>query len=172
MTFFFDRTFGVKFPQALQLLSLPVGIEYHQAHFEQAAPDDYWLPIVGTYGWIVVSQDYSYHEKETELAAIKQYNMGCFYLWGSEAGKWEIMRVFAKAFDKMVNKADVGLRPFVFDVNRRGWLAGASDMSEKKKHEDTTTSLHPRTFREALKELVDAPLRSRPTETLAGRSSR
>ena len=136
------------------------------------AQDDYWLDWGGPWNWVVVSQDYYYNLKETALAALRQHNIGCFYLWGSEAGRWETMRVFAKAFDKMVNKADVGLRPFVFDVNRRGWLAGASDMSEKKKHEDTTTSLHPRTFREALKELVDAPLRSRPTETLAGRSSR
>ena len=122
MTFFFDRTFGVKIPQALLLLNLPVGIEYHQQHFEMNAPDDYWLPIVGAYDWIVISQDYSYHEKETELAAIKQHNMGCFYLWGSEAGKWETMRVFAKAFDKIVNTADVAIRPFVFDVTRRGAL--------------------------------------------------
>lgn len=27
----------------------------------------------------------------------------------------------------------------------------------KKKHEDTSVSLHPRTFREAIKELADSP---------------
>ena len=122
MTFFFDRTLGVSIPKALQSLGLPVGIEYHQEHFEMAAPDDEWLPIVGTYDWIVVSQDYSFHKKETELAAIKQYNIGCFYLWGSEAGKWETMRVFAKAFDKMVDKADVAIRPFVFNVEKSSAL--------------------------------------------------
>ena len=39
----------------------------------------------------------------------------------------------------------------------------------KKKHEDTKTSLHPRTFREALKELVESPPQKK-TKKAAGRA--
>lgn len=122
MTFFFDRTLGVKIPEALQTMNLPVAIAYHQEYFEMDAQDDYWLNVVGPWNWVVVSQDYSYHLKETELAALRQHNIGCFYLWGSEAGRWETMRVFAKAYDKMINQVAVAVRPFVFNVDKNGAL--------------------------------------------------
>ena len=41
--------------------------------------------------------------------------------------------------------------------------------TKQNKHEDTNTSLHPRTFREALKELVDAPLQKK-TKKAGGRA--
>lgn len=103
-------------------MNLPVAIAYHQEYFEMDAQDDYWLNVVGPWNWVVVSQDYSYHLKETELAALRQHNIGCFYLWGSEAGRWETMRVFAKAYDKMINQVAVAVRPFVFNVDKNGAL--------------------------------------------------
>lgn len=121
MTFFFDRSIGVSIPKALRLLKLPVGIEFHQEHFPPDEHDDIWLNLVGTWGWLVVSQDYSFHLRETELEAIKQHDMGCFYLWGADAGRWATMRVFAKAYDKIVTTSGVAIRPFVYDV----WKSGA-----------------------------------------------
>ena len=122
MTFFFDRSLGVVIPKALKRLKPPVGVEYHQEHFAQDARDDVWLPSVGARGWVVVSQDYRYHLRQTELAAIKQHGMGCFYLWGSDAGKWETMRVFAKAYDRIVDAATLATRPFVFRILKPGSL--------------------------------------------------
>ena len=106
----------------LQRLSLPNAITFHQQYFPMGEHDDVWLKVVGQWGWVVISQDYSFHLKAPELAAIKQYDVGCFYLWGSEAGRWETMRVFAKAYDKIMGASNTAIRPFVFDVTRRGGL--------------------------------------------------
>lgn len=123
MIFFFDRSIGVKIPEALRHVRVPNDIELHQEHFAQNEQDDVWLSQVGVWGWIVFGQDYKYHEMPSELAAIRQHNVGCFYLWGSEAPRWETMRVFAKAYDKIVRAATVTPRPFVFEVRKNGGLS-------------------------------------------------
>ena len=122
MIFFFDRSVGVKIPQALRLLDLPHQVEFHEQHFKLDEKDDEWLPVVGTWGWFVIGQDYKYHRLPHELAALKQYSIGCFYLWGAEARKWETMRVFARAYDRIVSVAENTRRPFVFSVDHNGRL--------------------------------------------------
>ncbi len=122
MIFFFDRNIGTAIPSALRLLELPVQIEAHQDHFDQDERDDVWLSAVGSQGWIVIAQDYKFHEIEAELEALKQHNVGCFYVWGSEASKWETMRTFARAYDRIVREAQRAIRPFAFKVQRHGGL--------------------------------------------------
>ena len=34
--------------------------------------------------WAVLGFDWSYHLNQAELAAIRQYRIGVFYLWGAE----------------------------------------------------------------------------------------
>ena len=104
----------------MKLLNLPVGIHYHQQYFAQAEPDDSWLPHVGTAGWIVVGQDYSYHLKPNEAAALKQYSVGCFYIWGSEAKRWDTLRLFARAYDRIVLAAQSTAKPFLYHVQKNG----------------------------------------------------
>jgi hypothetical protein len=120
--FFFDRSVGIKIPQALRLLDLPDGVQFHQENFQPDEKDDVWLPVVGGFGWFVIGQDYRYHRRPHELAALKQHSVGCFYLWGAQARKWETVRVFARAYDRIVNAASNTPRPFVFSVDRNGRL--------------------------------------------------
>jgi hypothetical protein len=81
MVFFFDRNIGKSIPKALKLVKLFVPavatscderaeVELHQDHFGQETPDDEWLAEVGD------------HRMQQELAALKQYHIACFYLWG------------------------------------------------------------------------------------------
>jgi len=121
---FFDRSVGKSIPLALREYLKPPGlqVEYHEEHFDMAAQDEDWLPIVGAWGWIVIGQDHSYHDRSPEVQAIRTHDMGAFYLWGAEAPKWETMRVFAKAYDKILKAADVTPRPFVIKVQKSGAL--------------------------------------------------
>jgi len=124
MILFFDRSVGTAIPKSLREYLKPPGvsIEYHQLHFDQAAPDDEWLPEIGKWDWLVIGQDHSYHQKSPELAAIKHHGIGAFYLWGAEATRWETMRCFAKAYDKILEAATKNPRPFVFRVLKHGGL--------------------------------------------------
>jgi len=67
-------------------------------------------------------QDWSLHTKQNELEAIKQYGIGCFYLWGAEAPKWEIAHCFFRAYDRIISAAELATKPFIYRVARNGRL--------------------------------------------------
>jgi hypothetical protein len=105
MVFFFDRNIGKSIPKALKLVKLFVPavatshderaeVELHQDHFGKETPDDEWLAEVGE-----------------ELAALKQYHIACFYLWGASARSWEALRAFARGYDRIVEPARSTPRP-------------------------------------------------------------
>ncbi|HTE86357.1 MAG TPA: hypothetical protein VK821_16680 [Dehalococcoidia bacterium] len=122
MILFFDRNAGTTVPKALQALKPPVGITYHQEHFPMNSPDDVWLPQVGAWDWIVLTQDHKFHLLPNELRALKDYNIGCFYLWGAKATKWELMRSFARCYDRLLDRAMNTPRPFIYKVSKDGRL--------------------------------------------------
>lgn len=124
MILFFDRSIGVVVPQVLQWKSLrfPIQVHYHEQHFAINEQDDIWLSRIGQWGWTVIGHDSKYHKKPPELSAIKQYKVGCFYLWGAENTRWEKLKCFARAYDRIV-EADVATpKPFIYRVSRTGRL--------------------------------------------------
>ena len=127
MILFWDKNLPKTIPITLRSLNIPQGIEWYLAHFPLSdtypeGGDDRWLSQVGDWGWIVISQDYSFHEKENERYALKQHNVGCFYLWGSEAPKWEIMRCFARSYDRIVEAVQNTQPPYIYWVSKIGKL--------------------------------------------------
>lgn len=121
-TLFFDRSVGTRIPRTLRSLGVPVGIEHHQQHFDRAAPDDLWLPIVGSNGWTVVGFDWSYHQNQAELAALRRYGIGVFYLWGVQRQTWERMFCLARAYERIIRAIDATPRPFIYRVRKSGQL--------------------------------------------------
>ena len=97
-------------------------MHYHDEHFQIGTPDDEWLPVVGSWGWTVLGHDYSFHKNVNELTALRDHNIGAFYLYGSEDSPWEVLRAFARAYDKIVGKIDLAPRPFVYRVSKAGSL--------------------------------------------------
>lgn len=124
MILFFDRSIGVVVPQLLQWKSLrfPIQVEYHQQHFPINEKDDIWLSQIGQWGWIVIGHDSKYHHKPAELSAIKQYKIGCFYLWGAEATRWEKLKCFVRAYDRITEAETNTPKPFIYRVSQRGTL--------------------------------------------------
>ena len=124
MILFFDRSVGVVIPRILQTTALkfPIQVRYHQERFDMAATDDSWLNQVGQWGWTVIGHDSRYHLRDAELSAIKQHSIGCFYLWGANATRWEKLRCFARAYDRLVEAETNTLKPFIYRVTREGSL--------------------------------------------------
>lgn len=125
MILFLDRDVGTALPRALLVLRFNVqfhGLHYHQQHFPMDCLDDIWLPQVGQWGWTVVGHDSQHHAMPNELSAIIQYNIGCFYLWGAEARRWEKMRCFARAYARIVEAEAHTPRPFIYRVTETGLL--------------------------------------------------
>jgi hypothetical protein len=125
MILFFDRDVGTSLPKAL--LALHFDKQYHETHYHQQhfaidEKDDIWMPEVGKRGWTIIGHDSKHHIEEAEISAIKQYNIGCFYLWGCEAKRWEKMRCFAKAYWQIVKAEAITPKPFIFKIGKSGSL--------------------------------------------------
>ena len=121
-TLFFDRSVGTTIPRTLRRLRIPTGIAYHQEHFARDAADDAWLPDVGSRGWTVIGFDFSYHKYPAEIAAIRQYGIGVFYLWGAQESTWSRICCFARAYDRIIRATDSTARPFIYRITKSGHL--------------------------------------------------
>lgn len=125
-TLFWDKNVGKTIPEVLHRLK-PPGIRVR--HFLQDYPnsanvpevgDDSWLKEAGERGWFVISQDYNLHTKVNELYALKQYNVGCFYLPGASSSKWDQFRYFMRAYDRVASVMNDSPRPFLYQIQTDG----------------------------------------------------
>lgn len=125
MIVFFDRDVGTALPRAL--IELHFDRQFHEMHYHQELfsmdeKDDVWLPQVGQWGWTVIGHDSQHHAQQAEISAIKQYGIGCFYLWGAESKRWDKMQCFARAYMRIV-QAEIGTaKPFIYRVTKMGRL--------------------------------------------------
>ena len=125
MTFYFDRNFGKRFPEAVRTARPPFAVEFHndprcKFRFRDATPDDEWLSTVAAEGWVVFSHDRKFHTLLPEIAAIKQYSAGCFYLPGANSRTWDKMQYFMRWFDGIKTRVDTTAKPFIFDLSTSG----------------------------------------------------
>jgi hypothetical protein len=121
-TLFFDRDVGISLPQALEVIQLPVAVEYHQKHFSQGSRDPEWMPAVGQRGWLLIGHDSRHHHRPQELAVIHEYAMGCFYLWGTNGRSWQKMRCFLNAYEGILEAVANEPRPFIYRITKAGGL--------------------------------------------------
>ena len=133
MILFWDKNLPKSIPMALQLVKPTfgadyVGVEYYLQHFPLSdrypeGGDDRWLHEVGAWGWIVITQDWHLHTKQNELFAIKQHKIGCFYMWGARNTKWEVIRCFFRAYNRIIAAASSTQKPFIYSVTKTGLLS-------------------------------------------------
>jgi hypothetical protein len=140
-SFYFDRNVGCRFPEALRVLKLDKVSDVYYHHikrkyigrdfshpetglFKDSESDDSWLQFVGNRGWIVFTQDRKFHKAgfENEISAIKQFNVGCFYLWGSRDTSEKKATVFLKALDRIRYAIANTQKPYIYDVSKSGQL--------------------------------------------------
>ena len=125
LTFYFDRNFGRRLPEALFRADAPFNVEFHHSpknRFPPNTKDDEWLSDIGSKGWFAFSHDRKWHQEIPNLAAIKQHKIGCFYLWGAEVSTWEKVCFFVRHWERIVEAARSTPRPFVFYVSKSGSL--------------------------------------------------
>ena len=128
ITLFWDKNTGKAMPRALRMLRPPgVTVAYYLELYPDLGNvpeggDDFWLRDIGENGWFVISQDYNLYVRQNELFAIKQYNLGCFYLWGASNSRWETFRCFVRGYDRIIESAATTPRPFLYAIRKTGRL--------------------------------------------------
>lgn len=71
--FFTDRDLGNRFPDILS--SAGLRIERHRDHFKPTSPDEEWLAVVGSRGWVAVTHDSRIRYKPNELEAVVRHKV-------------------------------------------------------------------------------------------------
>jgi len=122
LVFFFDRTFGTRLPKAINSLQPEeFKVKWHQEEgFKDNTPDDEWMNIVGPRRWICLSQDRQWHLRETELLAIKQHAIKCFYF--PNIHRWITMCQIASRHKKIIELARNNSGPFVYELKGNNQL--------------------------------------------------
>lgn len=123
LTFYFDRNIGKRLPEALTHLRAPFDVRWHnEQKFRHDMPDDEWMEIIGTRGWVVISQDYKFHLEAFEQLAVKQHKLKCFYLPDTGAKTWITMCVLVRSHTKMLEICNAESAPFIYDIKSNGRL--------------------------------------------------
>jgi hypothetical protein len=123
LTFFFDRNIGKKLPEALLHLNPPFEVRWHQKEgFAHNTPDDEWMAVIGPKRWVVVGQDWKFHLRDQELAAVRAHQIKCFYLPGSGSSRWDTYCQFIRSHKRLMAYAESRDPPFIFDLKLNGHL--------------------------------------------------
>lgn len=85
--------------------------------------DDRWLEICGRNDWIVFSHDQKFHAITPEAMAIRQHNVGCFYLPGANLPTFDKIHIFFRAYVRIVQLAATQ-KPFLYRVMPTGRIHG------------------------------------------------
>jgi hypothetical protein len=120
LTFYFDRNFGNRLPEALARIQPPFLVEYHHSkknNFPKELRDDQWLEICGKRGWIACSHDRKFHDIAVEAMAIKQHNVGAFYLPGASDPSWYKLCYLIKAYPKIDKAIKETRKPFIYRLH-------------------------------------------------------
>ncbi|QKD16811.1 hypothetical protein HGP13_17990 [Mesorhizobium sp. NZP2077] len=97
LTFYFDRTFGIRLPGALRTIRPPAKIRWHQDEgFPVDMQDDDWMAVIGPRRWVVLSQDRKWHKVEIEANAVKQHGLRCFYFPCASENIWTSLGHFVR----------------------------------------------------------------------------
>ena len=132
-TLFLDRCLG-KQTIASALRGAGFLVEVHEDHFAPDARDEDWLAEVGERGWIVLTKDKRFRNRDLETSAIARSNVAVFTLTtGGIQGK-EMAKIFVKACVKMINVSRSHHRPFIATVSRTGRVTIALSASRLKRY--------------------------------------
>lgn len=122
IVFFVDRSLG-RNVIASALNSIGAKTEIHDDHFPQDTGDITWLTEVGKHGWIVLSKDERIRHHPLELYALKEANVGAFFLTSKGVSGEEMAQIFVKAMPLILNACSSNKTPFIFLVYKDGKIA-------------------------------------------------
>jgi hypothetical protein len=106
--------------RALPLPSNIRTIQKTNSNFPKITTDDEWIAKVAREGWVIFSHDRKFHVRMPEIAAIKQYKAGCFYLPGANWPTWDKARHFMRFCDGLTERIEVTIKPFIYSVAATG----------------------------------------------------
>ncbi len=113
--YFTDRDLGKAFPAILREAGLAV--EAHHDHFAPSCPDEQWLEVVGSRGWVAITHDARIRYKPNEKDAVLRHGVRLLVVVG-KAPYPELARTFVATHTRIEAFLDRNLPPLIAKVYR------------------------------------------------------
>lgn len=94
----------------------------HRERFADNLPDEDWLAIAGTEGWIVITRDKNIRRKPNEIKAYRDNKVIVFVLASGNASAEITARLVVELYPKILRKAKSSTPPAMFSVTLSGGI--------------------------------------------------
>jgi hypothetical protein len=102
------------------LTKLAIRFERHLAHFSPGVPDESWLPLVGSQGWILLTSDKRIRYNLLEKRALEIHAVREFVFTSGNMSAQDMAAALELALNKMRNLCRRTTPPFVASITRTG----------------------------------------------------
>jgi hypothetical protein len=102
------------------LTQLKVRFERHLGHFPRGTPDDTWLPLVGTNGWIVLTADKQIRYNLLEKRALERNSVREFVFASGNLSGADMAAALRAALGRMKRLCRKQAAPFVAAISKDG----------------------------------------------------
>ncbi|MCJ7659503.1 MAG: DUF5615 family PIN-like protein [Anaerolineales bacterium] len=118
MKCFFDENLGKEL--ALGLRGFGEETLHLTERFPPGTTDEEWLPFVAENGYLLFTRDKMIRRRPQQLALIREYKIGAFFLGGKTMDRWNYIRQIVTAWHKIEATVKKETPPFLYQVTRSG----------------------------------------------------
>ena len=118
MKFFIDNNLSKKIADGMK--GFGEDVMHLQEKFSQDVKDIEWLPYIGENDMILVTRDVKIRYRPHEIHAIKEHNVGVFFLAGKNLTRCQHIQQLVRNWPRMKELAGKTKRPFAFLVPSKG----------------------------------------------------
>ncbi len=120
--FFLDRNLGKHvIAEALRNAGRPV--EIHDDHLPVNAPDEDWIKLIRSRGWIGVTKDKRIRYRIAEISAIKEYGARVLVIRAKNQTGEELAEILVKYYSRIQSFVARENAPFIAGINRSGTIS-------------------------------------------------
>lgn len=95
-------------------------VDHLQNHFPEDCSDIEWLKFIGENQYFLITRDDAIRRNPAELSALKNYNVGAFFLGGKSRKRWELIQQLVRNWPRIKDYAAATKRPFAFRIPPSG----------------------------------------------------
>ena len=119
---FLDRNLG-KHVIAEALRDAGHRVEIHDDHLPVAAPDEDWIRLISSRGWIGVTKDKRIRYRTAEIGTIKEYGARVIVIRAKNQTGPEIAEILVKNYSRIQRFVVRESAPFIAGINRSGSIS-------------------------------------------------
>ena len=98
-------------------------VEIHDDHLPVDAPDEGWIRLISSRGWIGVTKDKRIRYRTAEISTIKEYGARVIIIRAKNQTGTEIAEILVKYYSRIQRFVARESAPFIAGINRSGSIS-------------------------------------------------